>query len=424
MKQSAFTICAKNYIGLAKILEQSLNEHNKDVDFFIFVADELTGEQRKSASPNIIQAKGNLTCDDRLWEEMSFKYDIVEFCTSIKPLCFKYLLDKGYEKALYFDPDIFIFSNLNEVWKILDDYSVLVTPHVAYPYIVITEKEMDDHGMMSSGVYNLGFLGIKDTASVRTMLAWWFDRLSHHCVSEIQDGFFTDQKWMDWLPWILNNGELYVSRHLGWNFAPWNLKERQAIKKDDTYYIRLKRDESICQPLVFFHYSAVNYKDLLKGIYRNRNFPIDSDDTILVELLKIYGDHIRESDFFLYLSQPYSYNCFSNGDTIQVAHRRIYKRLTDEGIHYDKLFSSEGDFYQILKKRKLLFQSEYNPERIKEDKVENYGRKLNIIDCFSYIFVKIFGFEKYTLLCRFMMHYLKKKNYVRLLGGDFRNFPV
>jgi hypothetical protein len=424
MKKCAFTICAKNYIGLAKVLEQSFIKHNPGLDFYIFVADELTGEQLKEFPSNIIQAKDNLTCKPELWNEMSFKYDIVEFSTAIRPLCLQYLLDKAYEKILYFDPDILIFSTVDEAWKILDDYSVLVTPHIAYPYITVTEKEMDDYGMLSSGVYNMGFWGIKDTASVRTLLIWWFDRLSRHCISEIQDGFFTDQKWMDWLPWILNNGELYVSRHLGWNIAPWNLKERKVIKTDNTYQVLLKRDEAIVQPLVFFHYSAVKYTDLIKGIYRNRNFELDIDDDNLIELLKIYGDYIRESDFLAYLSFPYSYNCFSNGDLIQLSHRRIYKRLVDEGIHYDNVFSSEGAFYRMLKKRKLLFQSNNSPERMKADKVSNYGKKVAVFDKLSYLFVKIIGFEKYTLLCRFLTHYLKKKNYVRLLGKEFRKFDI
>ncbi|MDR2086928.1 MAG: hypothetical protein LBP72_07100 [Dysgonamonadaceae bacterium] len=424
MKKCAFTICAKNYIGLAKVLEQSFIKHNPNVDFYIFIADELSDEQRKLCHSNILPAKDVLACRAELWEEMSFKYDIVEFCTAIKPLCFKHVFDKGYKKALYFDPDILFYSNIEEAWQILDNYCTLVTPHLAYPYITITEKETDDHGMLSSGVYNLGFIGLKDSDSVRRLLTWWSDRLSHHCVSEIQDGFFTDQKWMDWLPWILNNGELYVSRHLGWNIAPWNLKERKVIKQDTSYHILLKRDETIVHPLVFFHYSAVNYKDLLKGIYRNRNFEMDTEDNYLIELLTIYGEHIRESDFTAYLSWPYTYNCFSNGDSIQLSHRRIYKRLTDEGICYSNVFSSEGVFYRMLKKRKLLFQSNNSPERMKADKVSNYGRKIAVFDQLSYLFVRIIGFERYTMLCRFLTHYLKKKNYVRLLGKAYRKFPV
>jgi hypothetical protein len=424
MKNCAFTICAKNYIGLAKVLEQSFIKHNPEADFYIFIADELSEEQRKLCASNIIPAKDTLPCSKELWEEMSFKYDIVEFCTAIKPLCFLYLMDKAYAKALCFDPDILFFSSMGEAWEILDNYAALVTPHIAYPYIIITEKEMDDHGMLSSGIYNLGFIGLKDTASVRTMLTWWADRLSRNCVSEIQDGFFTDQKWMDWLPWLLNNGELYVSRHLGWNIAPWNLKERKVIKKQDAYHVLLKREEAIVHPLVFFHYSAVKYEDLLNGIYRNRNFELDKDDNNLIDLLTIYGDRIRESDFQAYLSWAYTYNCFSNGDRIQLSHRRIYKRLVDEGIRYDHVFSSEGVFYKMLKKRKLLFQSNNSPERMKADKVSNYGKKIALFDQLSYLFVKLVGFERYTLLCRFLTHYLKKRNYVRLLGKEYRKFDV
>jgi hypothetical protein len=409
---------------LAKVLEQSLIKHNPEVDFYIFIADELTGEQRKSCSSNIIQAKDALIYRNELWEELSFKYDIVELCTAIKPLCFQYLWDKAYEKALFFDPDILFFSDIDEAWKILDDYAVLVTPHITYPYLTITEKETDDHGMLSSGVYNLGFLGLKDCASVRTMLAWWFDRLSHHCVSEIQDGFFTDQKWMDWLPWLLNNGELYVSRHLGWNIAPWNLKERKVIKSDQAYHILSKRDATVVQPLVFFHYSAVKYEDLLKGIYKNRNFELDKDDDNLIELLTLYGDCIRASDFLTYLSWSYSYNHFSNGDSIQLSHRRIYKRLVDEDIHYENIFSSEGAFYRILKKRKLLFQSNNSPERMKAGNVSNLGRKVAVFDRLSYLLARAIGFERYTLLCRFLMHYLKKRNYVRLLGREYRKLDL
>jgi hypothetical protein len=42
MKNCVFTIVAKNYIGLAQILEESLKDKNPDVDFFIFVADEFS----------------------------------------------------------------------------------------------------------------------------------------------------------------------------------------------------------------------------------------------------------------------------------------------------------------------------------------------------------------------------------------------
>lgn len=38
MKNCIFTICAKNYVGLAQILEKSVLKYNKNVDFYINTA--------------------------------------------------------------------------------------------------------------------------------------------------------------------------------------------------------------------------------------------------------------------------------------------------------------------------------------------------------------------------------------------------
>lgn len=41
MKNCAFTIVAKNYIGLALILESSIRKYYGDLSFYIIVADEI-----------------------------------------------------------------------------------------------------------------------------------------------------------------------------------------------------------------------------------------------------------------------------------------------------------------------------------------------------------------------------------------------
>ena len=65
------------------------------------------------------------------WNEMSFKYNLTEFCTSIKSMCFSYLFDqKKYEKGIFFDPDILIFNSLDFVFDSLTSYSIVLTPHV------------------------------------------------------------------------------------------------------------------------------------------------------------------------------------------------------------------------------------------------------------------------------------------------------
>ena len=106
-KNCIFTICAKNYIGLAQTLEKSVKKYNNNVDFYIIVADEFNREEKTILGNNIFIAKEILNIDETLWINMSFKYNLTEFCTCIKPFTIEYFFtQKGYETVCYLDPDI------------------------------------------------------------------------------------------------------------------------------------------------------------------------------------------------------------------------------------------------------------------------------------------------------------------------------
>ena len=103
-KNVVFTIVAKNYIGLAQILEESLKEKNPDTDFFIIVADEFSDDFDIEKLPsNILIARKELNISVQQWTDMSFKYDLTEFCTSIKPASFSYFIEKTKYKKIIFN---------------------------------------------------------------------------------------------------------------------------------------------------------------------------------------------------------------------------------------------------------------------------------------------------------------------------------
>ena len=161
IKNCVFTIVAKNYIGVAQILEQSLKAKNPDVDFFIFVADEFSENFGIESLPsNVIIAKNKLDISKERWRDMSFKYDLTEFCNSIKPSAFQYLFNNtDYEKIIYLDPDIYIFNSLDAIFEMLDKHSIVLTPHIS----IIRDRyigEISESGLMGTGVFNLGFCAI------------------------------------------------------------------------------------------------------------------------------------------------------------------------------------------------------------------------------------------------------------------------
>jgi hypothetical protein len=85
-----FTICAKNYIGLAQALEKSVQQYNDNVDFYIVVADELDTGKEPPVADNVLIAKSVLPIEENLWTNMAFKYNLTEFCTAIKPFSLEY----------------------------------------------------------------------------------------------------------------------------------------------------------------------------------------------------------------------------------------------------------------------------------------------------------------------------------------------
>ena len=85
MKNCAFTIVAKNYVGLAQILEKSIRQYYNDLDFYIIIADEVNEKLREELPHNVLIAKDTLGIGNDTWNDMSFKYNLTEFCTAIKP---------------------------------------------------------------------------------------------------------------------------------------------------------------------------------------------------------------------------------------------------------------------------------------------------------------------------------------------------
>lgn len=415
-KNCAFTICAKNFIGLAQTLEKSLKANNPDVDFMIIVADEFDERRPPGLSKNVVNAKDLCEISEADWVDMTFKYDIVEFCTSIKPFCMRYLLKKKYEIVMYFDPDILVFAPLTPIYEALSHHVVAVTPH----YI-----DTNGGNPCRGGIYNLGFLGVRKSISTDRMLSWWEDRLRDQSSVDPMRGLFTDQKWMDQLPVVLENDELYVLRHPGLNYAPWNFDERLVVHRNNFFFIRLKNLKSDREyPLIFLHYSAFKYEEISQGNFNHKEILMTNREPELLNLIQLYGEKISENNFQKFSTLQYSYDVFSDGTQIQYNHRRIYKRLSENGYTFTDPFDTDGKLFGLLKQKKMLSQATFNPERINIGKITNLAWKIKVIDIFILTLIRLIGFPRFSLLARFMIRYLHLSNRARLLGSEFQKLKI
>lgn len=410
-----FTIVAKNYIGLAQILEKSIKQYHIDIDFYIIVADEFR-QTGVTLPQNVIIAKNVLDYSEEEWLDMSFKYSLTEFCTAIKPAVFQYLFERSYNQIIFFDPDIYVFSSLNTIFNILQSYDMVLTPHVAG---VHPDYQGDDEwAICVTGIFNLGFCAVNDTLRIREIIKWWRIRLMNQAFCDRTVGTFTDQKWMDWAPAILGD-KLFILRHLGMNVAPWNYFERELVlSNDNTLMVRYRYEDNHEEdtPLVFVHFSGYDYNLLMNKVVSHQRLTNPEKYKDIELATTIYSQElINQKDVFnSFISMNYLYERYSNGDKIENFHRRLYNGLKKEGETFENPFSTDSNsFYKQLKKKSMFTKEKIDcltPQNMPG--MEGKIKMLNILFKFLY---RLMGYKRYPLFIKSLHRYSQPESHTFLI---------
>ncbi|MFT3737375.1 MAG: hypothetical protein QM786_01320 [Breznakibacter sp.] len=311
-----FTICAKNYLAQALTLKGSVQKHNPDTDFFIFLADENTNQ---FGDLNVIELNESWIPN---WKSMAFKYNVIEFSTSIKPFCFDKLFKNGYEKVIYLDPDVYVTDNLYFIFENLDKYAIVITPHYNHIEAVYTGSVPEEE-LLFVGIYNLGFGAIKNNDIGNQVVAWWKNRLENKCYADKEDAYHVDQRWIDFIPGFFPN-DVLITHHAGINIAIWNLHERVLSMGNGRYIISDMRNGKD-YPLLFFHFSGFDPYNTKVVNRRHPRFNIDVFPT-LEPLIKEYAELVYRNNYDMFSKLKYAFNSFHNGYVIMPFHRRLYRK--------------------------------------------------------------------------------------------------
>lgn len=419
------TICAKNYIGLSRILGESIKKTNPDIDFYIFVADEFSDNEKKQYNlpDNVLISKDVLNIKKELWDRLAFQYDLTELCTAIKPFCLEWMFQsQKYNNIAYMDPDILVYDNLQYIWDRLKDKSVFLTPHITS----LEENfsgQITEEGLLFSGMYNLGFIALRKTQNTMKLLAWWKNRLVDKCFVDIHNSLFYDQKWIDFLPCTLGD-DVLIDRHLGCNMAPWNFYERKVFIEDGKFFIRSRNTEDKCfYPLLFVHYSGYNYKSLLNDVIEQKNINMSVNYTDVQLIIDFYKEYLinYKKLFMEFIQLSYSYSAFSDGVEIRPYQRRIYRSLISCDHIYQNPFDSKGNLYCDLKSHHMLdFSTSVRSNKIKTKDVSNvFGRQLYWINVISKIIFRIIGVKKYMQLMQLMKYYSRYESQIHLMSQKY-----
>jgi hypothetical protein len=311
-----FTSATANYLPKAAALAHSIKRVHPEAIFHVVLSDELP------AVPSITTAAFDSIINvrdlpiDRL-PAWIFRHRLVELCTAVKGTAFEYIADRyGAERIFYFDPDIVVCNRFDDLWRALESHAILLTPHQTHPEVELQAILDNEHCCLRHGVFNLGFLAVRMIGQGRQFISWWADRARRYCYDEVENGLFTDQRWVDLAPAFFD--DIAIIRDPQYNVATWNLTHRRATGRAP-FDIQING-----RPLVFYHFSGFD-----SGAQQVMLKRYGQHSPVLFELRDWYIARCEELGQKSLGKIPCVYDCFNNGRRIADAHRLLYRRRED-----------------------------------------------------------------------------------------------
>ncbi len=316
MKVLCFSSFSFSYLNRARVLYQSLRRHHPDWHLVALLTDKVpTGFVFDVANEPFDEVVWHDGLDIENVESWLFKHDIVEICTAVKGPFLAQATRRNFDAVIYLDPDTCLFNSLDPVIDLLDEYDIVLTPHLLEPEhdrLAIVDNEICP---MWAGIFNLGFVAIRTSGEGARFADWWSDRLRQFCYDAPATGLFVDQKWCDHVPVFFD--KVKILKDPGYNTASWNVNQRQ-ITVDATGNVR--SNDSL---LRFWHFTKLGpLGDTMTRRYAR-------DQIVVYELWRWYRAQVAAATSSDIPDRYWAFSKFADGTAIQRSHRLLYRDRVD-----------------------------------------------------------------------------------------------
>lgn len=272
-----------------------------------------------------------------------FRHDVVEACTAVKGAMLCRLLAEGAGKVIYLDPDIALFASLDPILARLDAASLVLTPHQTAPNVAATAIRDNERGSMRYGIFNLGFLGVRNDATGRAFARWWADRLYEACYDAPDQGLFTDQKYCDLVPGLFPG--VHIERDPGCNVASWNINHRPIA------ITRRGEITAAGRVLRFYHFTKID------GPGARMTERYAGDNIAVYELVAWYRRALAALAVPAATMRPWHYGRFSDDTPIPRAARLLMRERADLAAQFADPYDATGLLAWLQREQPHLFRA-------------------------------------------------------------------
>jgi glycosyltransferase involved in cell wall biosynthesis len=288
----------------------SVERHHPEWDRFVLLVGDAGGSNRDDESFTTVSLE-DLPLPNR--RQFCFRYSILELNTAVKPWMFAHLFGRGYDRVVYIDPDVVIYSPLVEIDEAPLETFLILTPHLTG--FIPGDEHPSERTILQAGTYNLGFLVVSRQPPLDRFLAWWKGKLEFQCVVDTERGLFVDQKWMDLTPGLFAG--VTILRHDGYNVAYWNLRQRTVVGNGANATVN-------GQPLRFFHFSG--FDPVTPDMVSRYDFALTvAGAGDAGKLIEDYLAAIRGAGYESFRKAPYAFGTFADGTKLLNAARIAYR---------------------------------------------------------------------------------------------------
>lgn len=307
------TIIARNYLAYARVLSRSFLTHNARSKAYVLILDDEDGLIGGDEDFTVMRP-ADLDISRHEFHSMAMIYDVMELATAVKPWLLRALLDQGLPQIAYLDPDIKVYSTLDDLGPLSQEHGLALTPHVLQP-IPRDGKRPSEADILSSGTYNLGFVAVSQAS--RPFLSWWEERLSRDCRRDVANGIFVDQRWIDLAVHYFDHHSI---RDSAFNVAYWNLDQRLLDRTSAGYTVDGR-------PLRFFHFSG--FEPRRPGVMSKhmRDAPRQAiKEGPILEIFNEYARDLLACEHMAWAGCPYGFSRTASGLPISGTMRNRYRQ--------------------------------------------------------------------------------------------------
>ncbi len=327
-RTACYTSFTYAYLSRARVLARTVRRVHPDWSLSAVITDRPPAGFDASALAEFDQVVDARDLGIPRFLPWLFKHDVVEACTAVKGAMMRRLLAEGAGKVIYLDPDIAVMAPLDPILARLDSASIVLTPHQTSANSTLLAIADNERGSMRYGIYNLGFIGVRNDAAGTGFARWWSERLYEACYDAPEQGLFTDQKYCDLVPSLFPG--VHIERDPGCNVASWNVNQRAlAVNRagEITAGGRLLR---------FYHFTKIG------GVGDRMTERYAGDNVEVYEMVAWYRRALAATAVAGLDRRPWHYGSFSDGTAVPRQARLLLRQRVDLQARFDDPFAADG----------------------------------------------------------------------------------